>query len=182
MTCRSPATSLAGVDNSPGSISLFERALYVARSQSAFIRFALGDPLRIRQSVDFGAPHVSEFPKRQIACSCAKSLPRAGWSKRLVRQHSRLQRSCDGLLIGTSRPDCHRRTKVNTHVEYFRSLLSLIPHIEQAQAGAAARMVWARDALSLSPRRAVFRVDGLPLKSWLFRFRRGPRCPSFVSH
>ncbi|CAG9209517.1 hypothetical protein PSAB6_270157 [Paraburkholderia sabiae] len=31
-------------------------------------------------------------------------------------------------MIGTSRPDCHRRIEVNTHVDFFRSLSSLIPH------------------------------------------------------
>jgi hypothetical protein len=45
---------------------------------------------------------------------------------------------------------------VNTHVDFFRSLSSLIPHTLHAYADAAAEEGWARDALSLSLRHALF--------------------------
>jgi hypothetical protein len=46
--------------------------------------------------------------------------------------------------------------KVNTHVEFFRSLSVPIPHIEHAYPSAAVKAVCSRDALSLSLRRALF--------------------------
>ncbi|AUT61601.1 hypothetical protein C2L65_17920 [Paraburkholderia terrae] len=72
--------------------------------------------------------------------------------------------------------------KVNIHVDFFRSLSASILHIQHAYFDAAAEAVRSRDALSLSLSSRAVRVDGLPLKSWLFRFRRGPRCPLLVSH
>ncbi len=129
-----------------------------------------------------GGAHVSEFPKRQAALRYAQSQPRAGRPSRAdppARPFAAILRRCFDRYVLTGLPP----TNEGEHrVDFFRSLSPFIPHSERASVDAAAEAVRSRDALSLSLSSRAVRVDGFPLKSWLFRFRRGPRCPLLVSH